>query len=245
MTVYACSEEQIERTVGKVRRLRIRFTVAAILIFILVLPLAYFHPDWAIFHQLYRLWLVAFIMLVNIIQYWRRGPELLRTSLRNMEVEVTPNAIMASYPFGYKIQLSPQEVIRAQEPSFGTGLYLRTANRYQSILVQRKFDNYAAIHQQLNQMGIPVVKTLFPPNCEGYVLMLLFIGTILCAITAHSIFVLTANLILSVLVAGGGLFLIRFVILANPGYPQIGKARIGIFIPVVAAALGLLLALKG
>ncbi|HET6841294.1 MAG TPA: hypothetical protein VFK06_06355 [Candidatus Angelobacter sp.] len=240
MAVYTYSEEQIERMVEKVKRLRVWLTVAVVLIPALVLPLAYFRPDWAIFHQLYRFWIVAFILLVNIIQYWRRGPELLRTSLRNMEVEVTPNAITASYPLGYKIQLSPQEVIRAQDPSFGTGLYLRTANRYQSILVQRKFDNYAAIHQQLNQMGIPVVKTLFPPNCEGYVFVLLFVGTMLCAITAHSIPVLTANLILSVLVAGSGLFLIN----ANPGYPQIRKARIGIFIPVVAAALELLLALK-
>jgi hypothetical protein len=70
--------------------------------------------------------------------------------------------------------------------------------------------------------------------------VLLFIGTMLCAITAHSIPVLTANLILSVLVAGSGLFLIR----ANPVYPQIGKARIGAFIPVVAAAVKLLFVLK-
>jgi hypothetical protein len=167
MAVYAYSEEQIERMVGNVRRLRIRLTVAAVLVLALVLPLAYFRPDWAIFHLPYRLWLVALILLVNILQYWRRGPELLRASLRNTAVEVTPNAITGAYPFGYKVQISPQEVIRAQEPSFGTGLYLRTANRYQSILVQRKFDNYAAIHQQLSQMGIPVVKTLFPPNLEG------------------------------------------------------------------------------
>jgi hypothetical protein len=240
MAVYAYSEEQIERMVVRARRLRIRFTVAAVLILTLELPLAYFRPDWAIFHQPYRPWLFALILLVNIIQHWRRWPEMLRTSLRNTAVEVTPNAITGSYAFGYKIQLNPQEVIRAQEPSFGTGLYLRTANRYQLLVVQRKFDNYAAIHQQLNQMGIPVVKTLFPPNLEGAVWVPLFIGTICCAISAHSIPVLTANLILSVLVAGSGLFLIR----ANPVYPQIWKARIAAFIPVAAAAVKLLFVLK-
>jgi hypothetical protein len=236
MTVYYYSEEQIERTVGKVKRLRIRLTVAAVLVFILVLPLAYFRPDWVIFNLPYRLWLVALVLLVNIIQQLWRWPRMLRTSLRNMEVEVTPNAITTTDPIGFTRQISAQEVICAQEPSFGTGLYLRTTKRYQVVLVPRKFANYAQIHQQLNQMGISVVKTLFPPNCEGYVWVLLFIGTMLCAITAQSIPVLTANLILSALVAGSGLFLIH----VTPGYPQIWKARITAFIPVVAAAVKLL-----
>jgi hypothetical protein len=243
MAVYTYSEQQIERMVGKSRRLRIRFCVAAIVTLLMAVLLGFDRPTLPIFHEPVRAWVIALLTslflfpLVKTIWRWRRWPDLMRSSLRETRVEVASGTVGVSGPFGYKRQLSISEIVRAEEPYLGTGLYLRTSNRYRWTLIPRKLDGYEAIKRELAAAGDGVVKRFIPTNWEEFVLVLLFIGTILCATMAHDTRILFANLVIAVIVSVSGFLIIG----ANPDNHQIRRARVGVFIPVVFAALGFLL----
>lgn len=242
MAVYVYSEQQLERMVGQSRRLRIRFCVAAVVILVVALLLALYRPTLPIFHEPYRAWGMAlltslFLFPLKTIWRWRKWPDLMRNSLRETRVEVASGTVGVSGPFGYKRQLNISEIVRAEEPSLGTGLYLRTSNRYRWILIPRKLDGYDAIKRELAVAGAAVVKRFIPTNGEEFVFVLLFVGTILCAATVHDTRILLANLVIAVVLAVSGFLIVN----ANPDNHQIRRARIGVFIPVVFAALGFFL----
>ena len=167
--------------VGQSRRLRIRFCVAAVVILVMALLLALYRPTLPIFHEPYRAWGIAlltslFLFPLKAIWHWRLWPDLMRNSLRETRVEVASGTVGVSGPFGYKRQLKIGEIVRAEEPSLGTGLYLRTSNRYRWILIPRKLDGYDAIKRELAVAGAAVVKRFIPTNGEEFVFVLLFVG---------------------------------------------------------------------
>jgi hypothetical protein len=243
MVAYIYSEQQIDAMVGKSRRLRIRFCVAALVILVVAALLTFYRPTLPIFHEPARAWVIALLTsfflfpLVKTIRGWRKWPNLMRNSLRETRVEVASGTVGVTGPFGYKRQLSISEIVRAEEPYLGTGLYLRTSNRYRWILIPRKLDGYEAIKRELAVAGAPLVKRFIPTNGEEFVFVLLFIGTILCATMVHDTRILLANLVIAVVVSVSGFLIVN----ANPDNHQIRRARIGVFIPVVFAALGFLL----
>lgn len=243
MAVYVYSEPQIEKMVGNSRRLLIRFCVAAIVMLVMAVLLAFSRPTLPIFHEPVRAWVMALLTslflfpLVKTIWRWREWPDQMRNSLRETRVEVASGTVGVSGPFGYKRQLSISEIVRAEEPYLGTGLYLRTSNRYRWILIPRKLDGYDAIKRELAVAGAAVVKRFIPTNGEEFVFVLLFVGTILCATMVHDTRILLANLVIAVVVSVSGFLIVN----ANPDNHQIRRARIGVFIPVVFAALGFLL----
>jgi hypothetical protein len=164
---------QIERMVGQSRRLRIRFCVAAVVILVMALLLALYRPTLPIFHE-HRAWGMAlltslFLFPLKTIWRWRKWPDLMRNSLRETRVEVASGTVGVSGPFGYKRQLNISEIVRAEEPSLGTGLYLRTSNRYRWILIPRKLDGYDAIKRELAVAGAAVVKRFIPTHGEEFV----------------------------------------------------------------------------
>lgn len=242
MAIYVYSEQQIERMVDKSRRLRIRFCVAAIVILVVVVMLAFYRSTLPIFHEPFRAWGIALVTsllfpLVKTIWRWRKWPELMRNALRETSVEVASGMVRVSGAFGYKRQLSISEIVRAEEPYLGTGLYLRTSNRYRWILIPRKLDGYDAIKRELAVAGAAVAKRFIPTNEEEFVFVLLFIGTILCATVVQDTKILLANLVVAVVASVSGFLIVN----ANRDNRQIRRARMGVFIPVVFAALGFLL----
>lgn len=243
MTVYVYSEQQIERMVSKSRRLRIRFCVAAVVILVMAVLLAFYRPTLPIFHEPVRTWVIALLTslflfpLVGTIWRWRSWQDPMRNSLRETRVEVASGTVGVSGPSGYKRQLRISEIARAEEPYLGTGLYLRTSNRYRWILIPRKLDGYESIRRELSVAGAAIVIRLVPTNGEEFVLVLLFIATILCATMVHDTRILLANLVIAVIVSLSGFLIVN----ANPDNHQIRRARIGVFVPVVFAALGFLL----
>ena len=249
MAVYVYSEQQIETMVSNARRFRIRFCVVAFVVLAITGLLAFYRPDFPILHEPVRGWLIALLValalhpLAKSVWRWRSWPGLMRNSLRENRVEITSSTVGVCGPFGYKRQLSSRDVVRAEEPYLGRGLYLRTSNRYRWILIPRKLDGYEAIKRELAVAGAVVVQRSIPPNWEEFLFVLLFIGTILCSFLTHNIWVLSVNLLVSLLLSFGGLFVIN----ANPDLERrrIRSARLGVFIPVAFAAVGLWLALRG
>ena len=241
MAVYAYSEEHIERMIAKSKRLRVRFLVAAVVIFVITVLLAFYRPTLGIFREPFRAWGIGFLTallfpLAKTIWHWREWPESMRNSLRETRVEVASGVVSVSGP-GYKRQLGISEIIRAEEAYLGAGLYLRTSNRYRWILIPHKMDGYEAIKRELPMAGTGVVKRLIPTNAEEFVFLLMFVGTILSATMVHDTRILLANFLIAVVVSVSGFLIIN----ANPDNRQIGRARIGVFIPVAFAALGFLL----
>ena len=98
-------------------------------------------------------------------------------------------------------------------------------------------DGYDAIKRELLMAGAGVVRKFIPTNTEEFVFVLMFIGTILCATIVHDTRILLANLLIAVVVSVSGFLIVN----ANPDNHQIGRARVGVFMPVVFAALGFLL----
>ena len=228
--------------VAKSRRLRIRVCVAAILILVTAVLLAFYRPTLPIFREPFRAWGIALLTallfpLVKTIWCWKKWPNLMRNSLRDTRVEISSGVVAVSGPLGYKRQLSTSEIVRAEEPYLGIGLYLRTSNRYRWLLIPRKLDGYEAIKRELSIAGGAVERRVIPTNAEECVFVLLFIATILCATMVRDTRILLANLIIAVGVSVAGFLIIN----ANPDNRQIRRARIGVFIPVVFAALGFLL----
>jgi hypothetical protein len=78
-----------------------------------------------------------------------------------------------SGPLGYKRQLRINEIVRAEEPYLGTGLYLRTSNRYRWVLIPRKLNGYDASKRDLGVADAAVVKRFIPTNLEEFVFVAL------------------------------------------------------------------------
>jgi len=90
-------------------------------------------------------------------------------------------------------------------------------------------------------MGIPIVQAGIPPNWEEFAGVLVFTGTMICAIFAQSPQILGANLLISLLVAIAGFA----VVSANPdNLPKMRWARLGIFLPVIMTASMLWMAMR-
>jgi hypothetical protein len=174
MSVYAHSEQQIERMVSNSRRSRIWFCVVAFSVLAVASLLAFYRPTLPIFRDPLRAWVMAVLTSLflfpplQIIWRWKSWPDRMRNSLRGIRVEITPSAVSVSYPLGDKRQLSMGEVVRAEEPSLGGGLYLRTSNRYRWIMVPRKIDGYETIKRDMAGMGVPFVHNLVPTNWENF-----------------------------------------------------------------------------
>lgn len=248
MAVYFHSEQQIERMISESRRTRVWYCVIAFLVLAVAFVLAFYRPTLPIFREPMRAWVVAILTslflfpLIKTIWRWNNRLDRARNSLRDVKVEITPSTAGVSYPLGYTRQVSTREIVRAEEPSLGGGLYLRTSNRYRWIMVPRKIDGYDAIKRDIAGMGVPPVHKFVPTNWEEFLGVLLFVGTMICSFTAHSPKLLAANLLVSILVGFGGIWVIN----SNPdNLPRMRWTRFGAFLPVAFAALGLWFGLHG
>ena len=183
-----------------------------------------------------RVWVVAALFvffggpLGENLWRWRKRPAKLEEALRAVRVEVSADEVKL-FEAGSVRQLTRSDIRRAEEVSWG--LYLRTANRYRWILIPRKIEGFAAIKAQIGEMGIAVVEAGIAPNCEEFAGVVVFAGTMICAIFAHSPLVLGVNLLISLVVAVGGFVIVG----ANPeNAPKMRWARLGIFLPVAMTA---------
>jgi ABC-type Fe3+ transport system permease subunit len=111
-------------------------------------------------------------------------------------------------------------------------LYLRSQNRHRWLLISLGLDGYAEIKRELNHAGFPFARPVLPPNWEEFVLVLLFIGTMICAVSLHSLKLQLLNLAISILVGSCG----AFVINSNPdNFPRMQWSRFFMFLPVLVA----------
>lgn len=244
MGVFVYSRQQIEKIVARNKRVRLRFCLFAAAILVAVSLSAFYRPAWI---PGLREWFlpaaiaVAATPLFSNIRRWRSAPQRWEQTLTGRRIEVSSAGVSLWSSPGSVRRFERSEILRAEEPAWGGGLYLRSPNRYRWLLIPKSIAGYELIKRELASLGITSVARSIPPNWEEFVGVLLFVGTMLCSATVHNIRVLFANLLVAVLVSVGGLLVIG----KNPENPQIRKARIGVFLPVVFAALGLWLATGG
>ncbi|MCU1270839.1 MAG: hypothetical protein JWN74_2133 [Acidobacteriaceae bacterium] len=238
MSVYSYSERHIEERVNRARRIRFWFVVVVSLVFAAVCLLYFYSPGSPILRI--PIWgpLLGIVITLFLPWNWRAWPENLRKSLGQTSIEISAGSVAMSGPQGFKREFSSGEIVLTEEPSLGTGLYLRTSNRYRWIAIPRRLAGYEAIKQELGAVGFSVVRTTIPPNWEEFAGMLLFAGTVICSFAVHNIRALSVNLLVALLLSVGWFFVIN----ANPDVlklPQMRWARFGAFLPVVFAAAGL------
>jgi hypothetical protein len=237
MGVYSYREREIEGIVGNMKRLRMAYCVGAAAILVASGVVAMVRPEW-IFGagERARAW-VLFALFVFFggplgenLWRWKKRPVKLEEALRAVRVEVCAEEVRL-FEAGSVRQLKRSEIRRAEEVSWG--MYLRTANRYRWILIPRKIEEFEAVKAEIEEIGIPVVEAGIAPNCEEFVGVVVFAGTMICAIFAQSAWVLGVNLLISLVVAVGGFVIVG----ANPeNAPKMRWARLGIFLPVAMTA---------
>ena len=248
--VYFYSAQEIERSISRMKRFRLRFCVVAGTVLAGGLLVALYRTEW-LFGKFphSRSWPVTLLVvgfgfpLFSFLRDWKLAPGRFEKSMRGIKVELSSEGAAVSYGVPAPIrQLGREEISRAEEPAWGRNLYLRTANRYRSIAIPRMIDDYQGAKDELSRMGIPLVAKSVPPNWEEFLGVLLFGVTMICAFVVHSLQFLIANLFVAMLLSVG-MFL---VISSNPdNFPYMRWRRLGVFIPLVFAALGLWFAMQG
>jgi len=245
MAVYSYSENRIESIIGATKRLRLRYCVVAGGVLAAACVVGVNRPDW-IFgpHQQARMWVVASLVLfvagplADTVWRWKSRPENVAASLRETEVVVGEEEVSITTADSVR-HLTRGEITRAEEVCWG--VYLRSADRYRWILVSSQMDGFVGFKRELERWGIPIRAAAIPPNWEELAGAVVFIAMMLCAVFARSAAVLTADLVISVVVAVVGFA----VISANP--ENLGKmrwVRLGIFLPVAMTGSMLWTALR-
>ena len=233
MAVYRYSEERVESIIRATKGLRLRYCAVAAGILGAACVVAVTRPEW-IFgpHQQARMWVLLALgifvagPLADTVWCWKSRPEKLAKSLRATRVVVGEEEVSITAADSMT-HLQRSEIAGAQETCWG--IYLRSANRHQWILVSSQMDEFHEFRNELQRMNIPIVASAIPPNWEELAGAVAFIGTMLCAVFARSAAVLTADLVISVTVAVIGFA----VVSANPeNLAKMRWARFGIFLPV-------------
>lgn len=190
MATYVYSEQQIDRMIGSTKRFRVNAFVIGALMLLAAGILAYFRPGFFAHHGFKRDWgigiLIAFGSHLFFMSFRRKksSSEKLRAVLKEWSLEISPAWVCWTYFGQRKKQLNREEIVRAEEPSLGRVLFLRTSRRYRYARIPRSLDDYEAIKREIILLGIPIEKTLFLPNWEELLSVVLFLGALICALAA-------------------------------------------------------------
>lgn len=237
MAVYGYSEERIESIIRARQQWRLRYCTVAVAILAAACVVALTRPEW-IFgpHQQARGWVLLALLifvagpLVDSLWRWNKRPDKIRESLRNTHILLKENAVeVADSNSANRFERS--EILAGEEVEWG--IYLRTRQRHHWILVSSQIDQFEEFKGELQGLRIPITPARIPPNWEELAGAVVFIAVMLCAVFARSAAVLTADLVISVIVAVIGFA----VVSANPeNRKKMQWARFGIFLPVAMTA---------
>jgi len=237
MSFYRYQQCEIESIIHATKRLRLRFCIIAAFILVASCVAAVSRPAWIFgVHERARLWvLVALCVcfagpLADTLFRWRNRLTKLEQSLKTTIVEISSEAVTVQSSTSHR-QLARNSIRRADEVPWG--LYLRSANRYRWIFIPASVSEFDNLKRELAAMNIPVIEAPLPPNWEEFVGALLFTATLLCAIFAQAPGLLTANLLISLVIAVGGFSILS----ANPdNLPKMRWVRFATFVPSVMTA---------
>lgn len=246
MPTYAYSEGSIHKAVCRFMRIRLWLcgaSVAPLAVYLTAMfvrtdawvTLAYLSSPWA-----EALFIVPFVLLVQAGSGWKREPIRLQKHMHAYKVTLSPDCVSVENGVYPHLQLEREEIRCAEEPSFGGGLYLRTKSRYKWLLIPLKLDGYSDLKEALGSSGVPIVRTIIPPNWEEFVLALVYCGSIVCDVAAHDRTILALNCVIVILAA------ILCVLILNSSSFKVRRrswARVAVFIPAVLAVLSLFLEL--
>lgn len=237
MAVYALSPASIANNAAKLRKIRIWGSIILVPLMALFLYLRISHSS-TFGRSTEVAFIVLFVTLMTLVQPypWRLSSRKVAAKMGDFCIEITSDAVeIRSSQFIRRI--ARDEIVRIEEPSWGGGFYVRTPNRYRWILIPRTLERFEEIKSGLAASGIPIVRTMIPPNWEEFLFVLLFCGSVACDLFATSRLVLFVNLGVALLLG-----VLGFLVTATTENSRLRfKARLGSLIPLVAACLTLLL----
>lgn len=240
MAVFTYNEETIFRMVRRIKRVRIWLSVISVVWLVVDLLTAFgVLRKLGIDIRLHgpcsnAVFVLPFVMLCQSVGGWKPLLKTMADHLRAYSVDVSPYSVRIQYGLMRQRQFSREEILRAEEPSMGAGLYLRSPNRYRSILIPRRIDGYSEIKAALQAQGIPFVGKAIPGNWEDFAFVFLFCGSLLCPLLSQTRLVLELNLLVATLIGVAGFY----VISANPdNMPRMRWTRFATFLPLIFAAL--------
>jgi hypothetical protein len=218
---------------------RIWVTVGAALILVIDLELSSHYHRWITSGGFFsRLLEICFVgPIVILVQTWSpfKGgfKNMLRGAGQRLSVTITHDEVVLESR-GFAKRFSTREILRAEEPKWGFGLYLRTANRYRWLPIPKTIEGYSEAKNEIHSLGIPVVETIFLPNWEEFVGVGLFCASLLFDLICTSRSWLLANLVIAILLGIGGWYVVNSG--SNDDKTK-RLARIGGLIPVISAAV--------
>jgi hypothetical protein len=236
MAAYTISEGQVERLISDAKRGRLRVAIVASVALVAVSAFFYRRPDLLRASHSWVFGVIGVICVQPVVSIgwnWSRWPRRQQEAYSKVQVEISSHTIRIVDAMGRDIRLNASEITRAEDRSWTNGLWLRTRNRYRQYLLPRMLDGFAAMKQELVQMGIPVVELRFPPNWEEFVGVAAYCGTMLCVLFTRNSKILAANVLLAALVSACAFYVIR----ANPDTPLRGpRLVLAAGLPTICAA---------
>ena len=176
------------------------------------------------------------VILVQMWSPWRGGFKSLSEAARQSYSLTIANDEVVLESQGTMRRFAIREIVRAEEPRWGAGLYLRTTNRYRWQVIRKSLDGYSEAKDEIRSLGIPIVRTTILPNWEEFVAVGVFCGSLFCDMLITSRPLLLANLVIAVLLGIGGWYVVN-ASLDNRKTRRL--ARIGTWLPAVCAAVAL------
>lgn len=122
------------------------------------------------------------VLLFNLLfgPMFRQGSsKSLEAVITGFKVDTSNDGVDINFGMGFSAHYAFHEITRAEEPSIGAGLYLRTANRYNYAALTRSLEDFQDFKTELVAHNIPIVKTLIPPNWEEYLFVLMFCSSLI------------------------------------------------------------------
>ena len=241
MPLYTMSQASILKHARQARKLQIWVYCLVAVFLILALYIRSCeqtgpsHPRFGFFEGAFIALFVALMQLIGPFPWHRSLLEFAKRAAFTVEIDADEIDVSGEL---YRRRIPTSEVLKAEEPSWGSGLYLRTAKRYQWVWIPRRVDGFEEIKKYLTLIGISTVRATIPGNWEEYLFVVLFCGSLMCDIATSRPLILSGNLGVSLLLGFAGILFSRAV--------QDRKMRLmslaGSFIPAIAAFVALLVA---
>ena len=242
MAIYRFSEDYIAGNMRKFRSARLWVGGLSGFLLTFDLYLMFDRTSWLAEHIRLpysvsnTLLILLSVLFFQIFDPWRSTTKDRAKFFREYSVEITPESVQILCG-KWSTVTRRDEIIRIEEPNVGVGLYLRTANRYRSLIIPRNLDGYREIKAEFDLCEVPYLKTVLTPNWELFLLILLICGSLICDWATRNQILLWVNLFVALLAGVGGFLIIN----ANPdNRTRMRWSRFGALFPFVVAILALI-----
>ena len=212
MAIYTMSAEAADRrarALQKARSIAVSLVIAIVIVdaFLVCVRMGWVYRSWRINEHLFTAVLIG--SSAAVLQFlrpksWKKPAEAALASLQVQSLEMDSEQVRSENGT-WSRRLGKNEILRAEEPRKGLGLYLRTSSPFRWLLIPKGIDGYEKIKSDLAASAIPVTKTRLSPHWVETLLFFIVMGSMISELVVRSREALLIDLFVGIVVAVAGL----------------------------------------